>query len=316
MTTKISDDHAMDAVVANRPTNIDHAWHADRSDRVLQQVLAAPRTARPVADGRPSRRLRPRHVAAAVALVAAVGLFAQVLAPLGTQGSPQAAQALDRLAAVVPASPMIPEGAYELTVYEDTGIAETDDGPITYSSSRSTWRAADGWAWARQEGQQGNDPTYYIFSPVPSNYSLDAVPAVPWVMEAYLRTLVMGSTSVEEALFVAVSDTLMFTPTPADTRAAAIRMLAGVSGVTVTENTTDPAGRPATEIAFVDEKHRPGIVNAMYLDPATAHLTAKLETENGETLYSSIYTERRIVPNMPPEIIDVLGTERVAKTVQ
>lgn len=314
MTIKISDEQAMDAVVAARPEAdvIDNAWYVGRREQVLRQVIARPRASHPATPPRPPRRTRWGLVAAAVALVAAGGLFAQVLVPLGSPGSPQAAEALDRLAATVPTTPVIPDGSFELTVYEDTGIAESDNGPFSYSTRRRTWTAADGWAWVHQTG---DEPASYIFAPAPRNYDLNAVPADPAVMEAYLRARVMGSSSVEEALFEAVRETLAFTPTPAATRAASIRMLAGVPGVTVTENTTDPRGRPATKVAFVDEKHRPGIVNAIYLDPATTQVVAKLRTQNGQPYYTCIYTERRIVSHLPDDIIRTLGPDRVEKSI-
>lgn len=314
MTTNISDDQAMDAVVATRPDTdaIDHAWYVGRREQVLNQILTAPRASQPAAPVHAPRRTRWGLVAAVVALLAAGGLFSQVLVPLGDPGSPQVAQALDRLAAAVTANPVIPDGSFELTVYEEAGIAESDTGPYSYTAVRSTWMAADGWAWAHQTG---DDPAFYIFKPAPRNYDLNAVPADPGVMEAYLRARVMGSSSVEEALFEAVKETLAFTPTPAVTRAASIRMLAGVPGVTVTENTTDPKGRRATKVAFVDEQHRAGIVNAIYVDPATTQVVAELRTQNGQPSYTCIYTERRIVASLPDDIIKTLGADRIEKSI-
>ncbi len=314
MNITISEDQAMDAIVATRPDTelIDQAWYVGRREQVLRQVLATPRASQPATPVGPPRRIRWGLVAAIVALVAAAGLFAQVLVPLGSPGSPQTAQALDRLAAAVPARAVIPDGFYELTVYTESGIAESDSGPHAYATRRSTWTAADGWAWAHQTG---DDPAYYIFRPAPKNYDLNAVPADPAVMEAYLRARVMGSSSVEEALFEAVKATLIFTPTPAATRAASIRMLANVPGITVTENTTDPAGRPATKVAFVDDKHRPGIANAIYLDPVTTQIVAELQTQNGQPYYTCIYTERRIVRSLPDDIIKTLGADRIEKSI-
>lgn len=314
MTINISEAQAMDAVVATRPDTelIDQAWYVGRREQVLRQVLANPRSSQPGTPVRAPRRTRWGLVAAAVALVATAGLFTQVLVPLGGPGSPQTAQALDRLAAAVPASAVIPAGSYELTVYTESGTAESDNSrPYAYATRRSTWTAADGWAWAHQTG---DDPAYYIFRPAPKNYDLNAVPADPAVMEAYLRAKVMGSSSVEEALFEAVKATLIFTPTPASTRAASIRMLASVPGIMVTENTTDPAGRPATRVAFVDAKNRPGIVNAIYLDPLT-QIVAVLQTQNGQPYYTCVYHERRIVRSLPDDIINTLGIDRIEKSI-
>lgn len=313
--TRISPDQAMDAVISARPDSdtIGQGWYIGRREQVLHQVMTAPRPAGTAAPARPRHRSRWGLVAAAVALVAVAGLFVQVLAPMGSPGSPQAAAALDRLAGAVPADVPIPAGSYQLTVYRETGLAETENGYQRYHSERSTWLASDGWAWAHQTGDQA---AYYIFEPVPRNWDLNLVPADPTVMEAYLRARVMGSSSVNEALFVAVSDTLTFEATPAATRAAAIRMLAGVPGVTVVEQTTDPQGRPATEIRFADEEHRPGVVNSVFLDPTDSDLLAKVQTVDGETHYSCVYTERRIVGALPADIVAVLGTERTPTSVE
>lgn len=311
MTTRISPDQAMDALATARPDtdSIGRSWYIGRRELVLRRVTAAPRAPRFSAPTSP-RRPRWGLVAAAIALVAAAGLFVQVLLPLGSPGSPQAAAALDRLASAVPADVPIPDGAFELTVYQETGKVETENGFMAYHTERSTWRAPDGWAWARQTG---DDAAYHLFSPVPRNWDLNLVPADPTVMEAYLRARVMGSSSVEEALFVAVVDTLSFEPTPAATRSAAIRMLAGVPGVTVTEDATDPLGRPATEVRFVDEAHRPGVVKSIFLDPADTQLLAEVETVDGDLHYTCLYTERRIVDSLPRDVVERLGTDRTPK---
>ncbi|MCA0252284.1 MAG: hypothetical protein LCH76_08380 [Actinobacteria bacterium] len=311
MTTKISPDQAMDALIAARPDTdaIDQSWYIGRREQVLRQVMTSPGSARAATPLRP-RRPRWGLVAAAIALVAAAGLFIQVLLPLGAPGSPQAAAALDRLASVVPAKTPIPDGTYELTVYQEAGQAESENGLVSYRNERSTWLASDGWAWVRQTG---SDAAYHLFSPIPRNYDLNLVPADPIVMEAYLRARVMGSNSVDEALFVAAQDTLRFDATPAATRAAALRMLAGVPGVTVAENVTDPQGRPATEVRFVDEKNRPGVVQSVFLDPSDAQLLAEVDIVDGVPSYTCVYTERRLVGSLPADVLSWLGTERTPK---
>ncbi|MGC3954317.1 MAG: hypothetical protein QM804_08730 [Propionicimonas sp.] len=311
--TRISPDQAMDALISARPDTdtIDQGWYIGRREQVLRQVMTAPRPTTAPNRLLPRRRSRWGLVAAAIALIAATGLFVQVLLPLGSPGSPQAAAALDRLAGAVPANVPIPEGSFQLTVERSTGLVETENGNESYRSERSTWLAADGWAWAHQTG---DDPGYHLFQPVPRNYDLNLVPANPTVMEAYLRARVMGSNSIDEALFVAVKDSLTFEATPAATRAAAIRMLAGVAGVTVIERTTDPQGRPATEVRFVDEANRPGVVTSMFLDPVDTQLLAELSTADGEPIYTGVYLERRIVRELPADVVRVLGTERIPQS--
>jgi hypothetical protein len=313
MPTRVSPDRALDALTAARPdpADLELQWYIGRREHVLQHVLTAPPDSDHRRHARPAGR-RWGLLAAAAAVVVALGLISQVLLPIGSPGSPQTAQALDRLARAVPTVPAIPAGSFELTTYTESGMSETETGEVAYHTQRSTWIAADGWAWAHQSG---DDAAWYIFKPSPRNYDLNSVPADPTIMEAYLRARVLGSSSIEEALFEAVNATLIFTPTPAVTRAAALRMLARVPGVTVTENTTDPDGRPATEVRFVDEDHRPGITNSMYLDPATTQLLAEQTTRDGSPLYTCLYTERRLVTELPADITRVLGTDREEKTV-
>ncbi len=311
MTTKISPDQAMDALIAARPDidDLGHDWYPGRRARVLRDVLAQPRTG---SAPRPRPVRRWGLIAAAAAVVSVLGLLAQVLVPLGSPGSPQTAQALENLALAVPGKPVIPESSYQLTVYNEAGLFETEDGMVPYTTERHTWLAADGWAWAHQTG---DDPAYYIFQPAPRNYDLNLAPADPALMQAYLRARVMGSSSVEEAIFEAVKETLIFTPTPAATRAAAIRMLKDVPGVSVVEDSTDPAGRSATEVRFVDDKNRPGMENSIFLDSADTQLLAERHTSDGKPYYTCIYTERRIVSALPDEIVKVLGNERVVTTI-
>lgn len=329
----LTERQVADAVSAARPdpVAIGSAWSTGRRERVLTDILAStdaetggahtqPHRSHLVLAGRARpagtparRRSRWALVAAASALLVLAGLVVQVVAPVGRPGSPQAAAALDRLAAAVPDGPVIPADAYELTVYEDSGIAKSDRGSFEYATQRSTWTASDGWSWAHQTG---HDAHYYVFAPVPKNYDLHSVPADPALMEAYLRLRVGGSTSVEEAMFEAVRETLGFTPTPAATRVTTFRMLARIPGVTVTEGSTDPAGRPATRLSFVDEEHRPGIVNSIYLDAATTYPLADLKTQDGTPYYTRIYTERRVVAALPDDIVAVLGADRTAKEVR
>ena len=88
-----------------------------------------------------------------------------------------------------------------------------------------------------------------------------------------------------------------------------------LTGVTVVEATTDPLGRPATRVDFVDDRHRPGLVNSIFLDPDTTQLLAQLKTENGRPIYTCRFTERRLVGQLPDDIVAALGSERIEKIV-
>jgi hypothetical protein len=312
MTTKISSSQAIDAVATTRPDPelIDEIWTADRARQVFDRIDSAT----------PVHRKTGRRwalIGVAAALIVALGLSAQALLPVGTPGSPTLVQALDRLAQAVPAEASIPQGSYELTVTKDTNLTETitNNGTTfaTATSTRSTWMASDGWSWAHQSG---DDPGYYIFSPIPWRDNLASAPADPKLMAAYLRLRVSGSTSVDEAMFVAVADQLRDNPMSAATRAAAIRMLADVGGITVTENTKDPAGRAATKVGFVDQKRRPGEIQSIYLDPTNCHLLAEVQVVDGKVRSSRVYVERRIVATLPDDIVTVLGTDRAEKSIR
>jgi len=315
MNTK-TEDRAIQALAASRPTadDLGNEWYIGRRERVLGQILAAPEAG---GDSLTPQRTKSGArrwglVAAAVAVVAASGLFVQTLLPVGSPGSPQRVEALEALARAVPEAGL-PADKFELTVTRDSGVSIDESGAqLPYASTRSTWIASDGWSWAHQTG---NDPAYYIFAPAERPYDLQAVPPDPAAMEAYLRARVQGSTSVDEAMYEAVQDQLMFTLTSPATRAAAIRMLGRIEGTSVTEGAADPSGRPSTKVAFVDEQKRPGEVKSMFFNPEDSQLLATTDERDGSPVWTSVYVERRVVDAIPEEILKVLGSKRTEKIV-
>lgn len=154
----------------------------------------------------------------------------------------------------------------------------------------------------------------YIFKPATRNYDLNAVPADPSVMEACLRARLMAPPPSRKHCSRPQRDPHLHPDTGSDPcrlnpDARRRRRSDRHRGHHRSE------GRPATKDAFVDKQHRAGIVNAIYVDPATTQGVAELRTQNGQPLDTCIYTERRIVPSLPNDIIETLGAHWVEKSI-
>ena len=276
----------------------------DSRDRLIESVTARPSPlTRPTPAARPGKITRRWGIgiAAAAALVA-LGLFAQAILPIGSVGSPQAAAALDRLAQAVPTEP-IPAGSYELTVATSSWISNASGRRLT--DTRRTWRAPDGWAWAHETGQGDH---YHLIPALCYPWSLDGATPDPAGIVDYLRTRVTGSNSNDEAVFEAITAHLREGVVPADLRAAEIRALGLIGHVTVTENAVDPAGRPATQVDFIDPGYPQG--RRFYFDPADSQILADQYLLGGAVDSWTIVTERRIVDSIPAEVTAMLGTDR------
>ncbi|MGI8679165.1 MAG: hypothetical protein ACR2LX_10840 [Jatrophihabitans sp.] len=92
-----------------------------------------------------------------------------------------------------------------------------------------------------------------------------------------------GSTSRDEAVFVAVGDDLRITDGLASSklRAAMLGALGHVQRVQIHEGVRDVLGRPAVRADFVDQKNRPGELDSLYFDPATFQLLAERNGSSG-----------------------------------
>jgi hypothetical protein len=245
--------------------------------------------------------------------VAAAGLLTQTMLPTGSPGSPQLVMALNRLAAAVPASSGIPDGKFEMSVVKETHInSDGKGGHYTLKQTSRQWLAADNWLWEHRTGDDDNE--YLLEHLLDPCYDLSGAPTDPKELESYLRPRVTCNGPVELGLFDAAFHLLHDARAPQQSRAAALRMLGGVKDLSVVENTTDPIGRPATKVSVLDLRDPPNRKTyAMYLDPATAQMLAYVESGDGTR--SAVWTERRIVDRLPEDIVKVLGTKRVEKSV-
>jgi hypothetical protein len=95
------------------------------------------------------------------------------------------------------------------------------------------------------------------------------------------------------------ADTLLWSPLVRPTlRAALYKVLAGTDGYTITDDVTDPDGRPAIAMT----RHYNGVpeTDTTYEDPATGAVLAQIWDENGNTitaLYQPVTSSNTIPPN-------------------
>lgn len=300
----------MTSLAAYAPTehDLDQEWTGERKTAVWDRVALAmesPDAARdadtvisaiPRVQHRISRRrslITTAAIAAAVAAIVAVPL----LLPSGTPGGPPSASALAALAATAADQAPLAPGQYlhVTTVSQQNGHVVTREG----------WTAADGEVW-RVDTAAGTS-TYYVFPPggddfgYPSPAFLKSLPTEPAALQRYLEDHVHGSSSRDEALFVAVGDMLRGGFAPPALRAAALRVLERTPHVTAAPG-QDSMGRAATVVRFVDESIRPGEVQSLYFDPATAALVQE-GLSVGDHSYSGTVTASDVVSSVPAQVL-------------
>lgn len=299
-----------DLLTRTRPTTegIASEWTPDAQQRVLADVLARPRR---------TRRRWPLAVAASV--IAALMLALPVSFP-GWFARSAAADELDGLARSTAGQPLLEwrDGQYlrATSTSTQTGAMEpgSEGGRCLQVASYDDYLAADGWQWSDRlvNGQVQR----YLWPPSWGWHRPDyaaRMPPEPHLLDAFLRARALGSTSQDEAVFVAVGDMLRAHAAPPAVRAAAIGVLALNPKVT-SKRTDDPAGRPAIKVTFTDEGARPGVRQVLFLEPDTGTLLAEERTWDGGS-YRSITTRHSIVDELPAELVAALGTDRVGKEV-
>lgn len=138
--------------------------------------------------------------------------------------------------------------------------------------------------------RSGNDTGCYRFPVVyrglsePTKAFFATLPTDPDKLNEYLRSHVSGSTSRDEAVFVAVGEALRTADALASPklRAAFLAVLSRTPGVTVFEGQRDDLNHPAIRADFVDQANRPGEVQSLYFDPTTFQLTEEGGGTNGQ----------------------------------
>ena len=306
--------HDISWVIAMRPTEreLEQEWTTGRKEAVWERVLLARQLESEtgensviletlVAPQRMSRRKSLIVVGSVAAAVAAL-LTVPLLLPSGGPVGPPSAQALEALAAAAAGQRPLAPGQFrhEITRSQQNG----------HVTEHESWTAADGHLW-RVDSIAGTS-TYYAFPPGeddvnnPSRAFLETLPTDPAALQSYLEANVHGSSSRDEAVFVAVGDMLRGGFAPPALRAAALRVLEKTPHVTA-EPGRDSAGRAATVVRFVDESIRPGEVQSLYFDPATAAILQEGLSAAGVS-YRGTVVSSDIVSSVPPQVIRYAST--------
>lgn len=293
----------------HRPT--ESTWSpADRAatlanlhSAIATHPSASPTTARPAS----ARRLRLAvvGVAAAAALVVGAPLIGDRVVPSASAVEHLASAARNADRVVIPAGKYL----HLLTV-------ENPDGPLPgsgpalqaeYPRALESWTDSQGQIW-RRDSAPGGSVRYFHFS-VPSQDSVNTpspafaatFPTQPGQLEAFLRSRVSGSSSQNEALFVAIGDMMRLGYVPPAVRGAALEVLADLPEVTATTTTLD--GVDVTRVDFSDQSIRGDLTFSLYFDSATAALVKEVMADKGVTSFMSVVKSSDLVGGVPSTVI-------------
>ncbi len=158
---------------------------------------------------------------------------------------------------------------------------------------------------------------------MPSAAFFRGMPTDVGKLTTYLRNHVQGSSSRDEAVFVAVSDALRTSGGLASPRlrAAMVGALSRTPGVLVHLNQRDYLDRPAIRADFVDQRIRAGEIHSLYFDPTTFALLEERQGSNGQSTaeptsspgYNQPAPRRDLSTDVisGPAFVDVMVTDKV-----
>lgn len=298
--------------LAPDPRDLTERWSASAQADLARQITAGERDTtrlrhRPTAVvRRPRRRL---VIAALVAAAAALALPAVL--PSGTPGSasPAAAAELNRLAQVAADTPTdrLGPNQFVLTVTDSrqVGVGENPElGAVVLDQRSEDWTAYDGSLWSRRTTPGDASPEIYVAEPQPASGTehFASLPTDPESLLEYLRGHVSGSSSRDEAVFLAVSDLLADPTAPAPLRSAAAVALARTDHVSLGATTRDKLGREVSRFDFIDESIRPDMVQSVFVDRATAQAVGTKTTQPGVS-YASTLISAEVVDAVPVDVV-------------
>jgi hypothetical protein len=287
-------------------SHLDDEWDATRRDAVLAGILDAQPEWTRVGWVSRHRRLVLAGAVAACAAVVAAGL----VLPDGSPGGPDAAAAatLNRLAVTAGTSGSeVGPGQYAYTDSREVqrfSAADVAHGtPAITSHAFRTWTAPSGDSWQLQGGCLQRFPHDSTATAAGGNYGgltseqYAKLPTAPGALATYLDEHPSGDNRGALNRFVSVGDLVGDPLTGAKLRAAAIRVLAHTSGITVEQRSRDALGRDAIE---VDYTYSMGpTVSALFFAPNTSALLETQSRVHGSVDYRSVVRASRIVDSLP-----------------
>jgi hypothetical protein len=274
-------------------------WTIVKDDEVVGRILAAPAgevvplhfvPARPPRRARWNRML-PVAASAAVLALAMGGLIALLPASGGdgAGGGRPTGPVFDP----PPGLSTVPEAGAHQFVHQVTEQITLDPHgrPVSTSDFAMVMRdylAPDGRIVSYRSGQQNGcdafGPPQRPSFDEPTRAGFAAMPTGVAKLKRYLRSHVSGSSSRDEAVFVAVGDSLREGSLLASPRlrAAMVAVLSRTPGVTVHLNQLDYLGRASVRADFVDQRLSPGDVESLYFDATNFRLLEERSGRNGE----------------------------------
>ncbi len=218
-------------------------------------------------------------------------------------------------------APVQPAAAgYEYLVTEERYAVIQDKGQLEIQERRrESWRTPDGWAWARQTG---DDSGRFIFGPLPDWEPIRQVKPIPADVEKAMTALLVGvpRSKIVNAQFNFVSDLLGAETLPAGSlpigyRSALVHVLSGKPGVTVRSHLRDPKGRPSTRLSFTRIESGARVTQSLYLDRKYQYLASTTAVEGSEESGSRVVIERRHASEIPPDLLAKVGDDRVERVI-
>lgn len=213
-----------------------------------------------------------------------------------------------------------PEG-YVYRVSTERYLVPQENGKLQLQHrQRESWTAPDGWAWARQTGNDQGDPASFIFAPDTDWQRLRRQdPTVAGVQQAMHQALPGPASDLPEDEFNFVYDLLATESLPASAlptsyRAALVAALAGNAGMTLTRHAHDPLGRESTRITWSGKAGSASGTLTLYLDDDYQFLAYTEQFTDGSR-GSRIITDQRHVGSIPKDLLAKVGSKRVAKVM-
>ncbi|HEY8302293.1 MAG TPA: hypothetical protein VIG48_10365 [Jatrophihabitans sp.] len=285
----------LDTVAGFAPTR-SFDWTPARQDAVLAAIVggvdsgaSAPAVEIPLQfRPRPTRtRRRATTLAAtAAAFTAAASAIIAITLPGGSSPAPTVTAGAPFVPPPGLSGHALPRGKFLELITKEMSVGKDGRSDGAQSGQFATYFSADGHV-LRFVGRVGSacgyhlvrrpsieDPTAAFFAGLPTDVS---------ALNRYLRSHVQGSSSLDEAVFVAVGDALRTADGLASPklRAAMLAVLSRTPGVILHEGSRDHLDRPAIRADFVNQAIRPGDVQSLYFDPTTFALLAQSEGPNG-----------------------------------